>query len=65
MLSYGARNYAIHCDAMFKFNIADIYLLDIIQKYPYWLYEWQLLKQLESYDDGRIIWKEPCCASVG
>lgn len=62
--SSGAKNYAIHCDAMFKFNIANMYLLEITQKYPYGLYEWRLLKQLESYDDGRIIWKEPSCTKV-
>lgn len=62
--SSGAKNYAIHPDAMLKFNTPRMYLLEITQKYPYGLYDWRILKQSESYDNDRIIWKEPSCVNV-
>ncbi|MBS9444271.1 RES family NAD+ phosphorylase [Photorhabdus heterorhabditis] len=62
--SSGAKNYAIYYDTMLKSNIADMYLLEITNKYPYGLYEWRLLKRLKRYDNGRIIWKEPSCANI-
>lgn len=55
--SFGAKNYAIHRDAMLKFNIADMHLVEITNRYPYGLYEWRHLKRLERYDNGRIVWK--------
>ncbi|WP_319939982.1 RES family NAD+ phosphorylase [Xenorhabdus littoralis] len=62
--SEGAKNYVINCDAMPKFNIPDIYLIEITKKHPYGFYEWKLLRQRECYDNnGKIIWK-PALDSV-
>lgn len=62
--SFGAKNYAIHCDAMHKFNIADMHLVEITNRYPYGLYEWRHIKRVERYDNGRIVWKEPSSNDV-
>lgn len=62
--SFGAKSYAIHCDAMLKFNIADMHLVEITNRYPYGLYEWRHLKRVERYDNGRIVWKEPSCTNI-
>lgn len=62
--SSGAKNYAIHRDAMLKFNIADMHLVEVTNRYPYGLYEWTHLKRVERYDNGRIIWKEPSFANI-
>lgn len=56
--SVGAKNYAIHPDSMLKFNVSDIYLIEITKRYPYGFYEWTELRQLKCYDNGKIIWKE-------
>lgn len=56
--SVGAKNYAIHPNAMYKFNIPDMYLIEITQKHPYGFYEWSVLRQRESYDNEVIIWKD-------
>lgn len=55
--SVGAKNYAIHADSLIKFNIPDIYLLEIKNKYPYGFYEWTVLRQRDHYDGDMIIWK--------
>ncbi|EMZ5812898.1 RES domain-containing protein [Klebsiella aerogenes] len=55
--SVGAKNYAIHTEALVKFNIPDIYLVEIKNKYPYGFYEWTVLRQRSHYDNGRVIWK--------
>ncbi|TKV06613.1 RES domain-containing protein [Citrobacter sp. wls619] len=55
--SVGAKNYAIHPDAMLKFNIPDIYFIEITKRYPYGFYEWTVLRQRECCDNGQIIWK--------
>lgn len=56
--SSGAKNYAIHCDAVLKFNIPDMYLVEITKKHSYGFYEWKTLRQRKCYDNGRIIWKD-------
>ncbi|AXD28652.1 RES domain-containing protein [Salmonella enterica] len=55
--SVGAKNYAIHADSLIKFNIPDIYLLEIKNKHPYGFYEWTVLRQRDHYDGDMIIWK--------
>ncbi len=56
--SFGAKNYAIDSDAMLKFNIPDMYLIEIIRKHPYGFYEWRTLRKRESYSSGIIKWKD-------
>lgn len=56
--SIGAKNYAIHPDAMLKFNIPDIYLIEITKSHPYGFYEWVELRQRKCYHEGRIVWHD-------
>lgn len=56
--SFGAKNYAIDCDSMLKFNIPDMYLIEITRKHSYGFYEWKTLRKRESYNGGVITWKD-------